>query len=304
MSYFLRKRAAPPAPAPDPAPAPANAGAPRYIIRVHNHEIVEENGETAQYGAFMVKKEFEVIDNETGLPANGGFIIQRVTKRPRVTVTRRTGPDTLTPERTLTTSREIAELTHDQVKFMSDDYFEIFEIDAEGKSVFADSFQNGAIVDYESIRKKQRGKTVIIWNPITDDDFSTNELFSKGTITQVGASVYFPADDPAYAVIKDRYEWVIDETKPANGLESLDYDNDANRDIFAVPKSNILEHTVTVTWGYPTVGEGGHTHESVINSEFVEDIAPPANLIGGVRRKHRITRRAHRLRRTRRRRQH
>lgn len=270
MASALRSRAAASAAAP---------AAPQYTITIREFIQREEDEPPEQYGAYRVLKEFFVRNSQTNEPVNG-FIIQRITKRPRITWVRRNAAGVLGPEELLTTSAQIEEKTKKNVKFMSDDYFEIFDI-IDGKSEDYDGFQNGAIVEYD---KKE---------PITDDDFNSHDTaFSKGRIIHSGASVFFPEDDPEYEKIIKLRGWTKKLSSPANGLNYIPYSHALNDMIFHAPKSNIVEHTVTVNWAYPT-HPASHTHESQILMGQIRNIAAVPALAGGARRKTRRRRRQH-----------
>jgi hypothetical protein len=175
------------------------------------------------WGGFVVQKSFSPPPGELS-----GVIVQTVTKTTRVTVHE-------TPPRVLTTSREIAEFTSNQVQYATHTYSELFPV-VNGEVVERDNFQNGAVLRYEKEKRK--------W-------YADDEPPTSGTITMVGTLGFVrlaPSEAKALQAMTDAQAgtwpglnavWSFAPTTPANGLGYTE-----SRPEFPAQ----VRHTVTVTW--------------------------------------------------------
>jgi hypothetical protein len=145
----------------------------------------------------------------------------------------------------LNSSSDIAALTNQNVKYMCDEYFEVFDV-KNGAGDFGDQFQNGAVVPYI-------GKT-----PETDNAIDVSRgAFTKGEmgasrdgvgIIQVGLNIFIPEGPLAVAVRK--LGWSKNVKKPANGLPYLPFDPATWEDFKQKSASPVFTHKVEVAWGY------------------------------------------------------
>lgn len=222
-----------------------------YNKHFPNDECYPVNGE------FVVHKEFQVkLNSQPRKKQIFGYVIQKVEKH--------TSAYTIIDGKSKKIN-DIEKFTRNQVKYMNDSYYELFFI-YEGKSTNGDNFQNGAILEYTSASNNSS-------NIGPDDKTKT-----KGTINVKGVSVFIPAEKDEINIIissinsnknkmnisnnsnnndtnTDKFinilgiNWSLDSNTPANGLPYIKIINrtELNK-IHNLVKSNILIHTVHVTW--------------------------------------------------------
>lgn len=126
-------------------------------------------------GDFRFTRDFFIVDEHDNQIHTNGFIIQKITKRPNVSV-----PDAeKNKSPLLTTSDHISDYTSGAVKYMSDTYVEAFIV-IKGRVLHADAFQNASILRHAI---DIHGDYRII--PTAPD--------TEGTITQIGEYYYIPS---------------------------------------------------------------------------------------------------------------
>lgn len=220
-------------------------------------ELIVDDPVTDNWGDFQLRKSYKVT-TDTGNPIGVfGYIVQSIDKRTTVTV-----GDQPTP---LTTSAEISKFTSQQVNNASDSYFELFPIlngiscegdpDLDRGNCVDDQFQNGAILQYEKVVQKRRGKEPLI------EYYADDEPPTSGTITMKGISVFVPTSEAVarslYAQIQSGTggvwkasetdpEWDLSPATPANGLPF--------RKSFQMPAGPKVVHSVLVKWDASTGG--------------------------------------------------
>jgi hypothetical protein len=218
--------------------APVNNKSYEYTIR-QEFRTGGDAQAVGRYGDFRETKDYKVIKNNGSGPING-IIVQYINKKTKVELAQPFKGKTI-----LDSSSDIAALTNNNVKYMCDEYFEVFEI-KNGEGDFGDQFQNGAVVPYE-------GNT-----PETDNAFDVSRgAFEKGEmgasrtgvgIIQVGLNVFIPEGPDATAVRK--MGWSKNVKKPANGLPYLPFDAAKWEYFKQKSASPVFTHKVEVAWGY------------------------------------------------------
>lgn len=224
---------------------------------MYHIDVIDVEEQTGSWGEFMVKKDFIVkLQANSSAAANvedltnkmkkmsivkdntiSGFILQYVTKK--------TSLYALCKENVLQKIKNIDEFTTNRVKYMNDSYYELFPI-INGKTIYPDSFQNGAVLRYEKDKTK--------W-------YANNNPPTKGEIAQEG-TCYFISEEKSIVKrvisvleksIRKRsaipitlfgIEWDMNPMLPANGLP---YTEDIE-DIGKLKKSNTVYHVVHVEW--------------------------------------------------------
>jgi hypothetical protein len=237
-----------------------------YRIKISGHSV-----DTGNWGNFTAYKAFDVIKvlsnnssnknrinrtnrrktlkkNNCNKPAskitniNGihGYIIQKVTKR--------TNAQVLCGNGIIKNIKDIAAFTNENVKYMNEDYYELFPI-LNGKSCSGDSFQNGEILQYFEFN-----------DGIMEGD---NNPPTRGIIEQTGRFCFIAEPFSSVKnvveimnrnrkIITDKYidifgiKWNINTLLPANGLP---YNNTVlPESMFMISDSNTMQHIVNVEW--------------------------------------------------------
>jgi hypothetical protein len=194
-----------------------------FAINVSSEETVVE-----PWGGFVVQKSFTFPKDASG-GGPTGVVVQTVEKKTSVTVHQ-------TPDRVLTTSKDIAAFTSNNVKYATHTYSELFPI-LNGVSRDADNFQNGAVLRYV----KDKGK----W-------YADDEPPTSGTITMTGTIGFVPLDVSMATAIQTMTDtqkgtlsdflgatWSFAQKTPANGLGYTE-----TTPVFRPA----FTHTVKVTW--------------------------------------------------------
>lgn len=206
-------------------------------------------------GDFRVTKHFVVTDLKNLRERPNGWIVQYIIKKTEVThncgnkwdkTTKETKLSSMcersATEKTLTTSEDIETFTSGNVKYMTHDYLELFEI-KDGNSTYNDAFQNGAVTKY--IWEEDESTKKFNWSPIIEDEI--HGFYTKGVIRMIGTSIFIPSTTN----VKERFKWNTKKTTPANGLPYLPATPGNVREIFALRQSEPLVHDIRITWGYP-----------------------------------------------------
>ena len=119
---------------------------------------------------------------------------------------------------------------------MSDNYLELFEVE-NGKAIIPDQFASGTIAEYE-------------YNTGENKWYTTDDVLTEGSIIHTGLSVFIPKT-PENKKELELYTWDTSDNTPAGGLPFISCIQSCPKDdLFKLGKSNILKHTVTVSWGY------------------------------------------------------
>jgi hypothetical protein len=269
----------------------------------------------AAYGGFRSSKRFQVKrPGVASLRDINGIIIQHVKKTPIVKFETKKADGTVEKFDAVRDSdnpHSIETVTSGNVKFMWDEYFEIFIV-KNGKSIDADSFQNGPLCTYEPGVAEEENEEVPDEAIIEDDlsDLSTFPYtYSKGTINVVGKSVFIRLPSlPPLRSNKDKEDaniklldhlvepiksltaggvtWSPSKATPANGLLFLPFDAAANAVISEQAQTPVFTHTTDISWQFP--GEEKTEHFS--NVVDTPPIPPPA-AGGGSRKRKRPSRR-------------
>jgi hypothetical protein len=202
----------------------------RYKLR---SQYDKKQIEKEDNGNFIVQKEYIVseIPKISGYPQIEGIIVQYVNKTTEVT-------DALGNK--YNTTAGIEALTSGIVKYSNDSYFEIFEVYKNGRSINADAFQNGSIVQYDTSLEPHT-------YDVTDPSYQTYK--TKGRINVVGENCFISSKNPKYSEINN-LKWSTSIDTPANGLPYLPYSKKDYKLIFDSSDSNILIHTVNVKWTF------------------------------------------------------
>ena len=219
---------------------------------MYHIDAVEVEKDSKLWGDFTVIKDFKItkqvnvthskstavnVDELTNIVS--GFIIQHVKKTTTLHV--------LCKDNVLQKIENIDAFTSNRVKYMNHAYYELFPV-IDGKSIYLDSFQNGAVLRYEKDKTK--------W-------YANNNPPTKGKIIQEGTSYFIPTEKSivkhvitkinessrkrsTIPIILLGIEWDMNPTLPANGLPytttNIEYlIND-------LKKSNSVHHTVHVEW--------------------------------------------------------
>ena len=232
-------------------------------------------------GNFSVKKEFTAknmnINNtiykntykKTKKPNIVGIVIQYVNKTSRVV-------DAV--GNIYNTTDEIKRLTSDVVNYSNDAYFEIFPMVKSGHftshSKFADEFQNNSLTQYE---RDINNELVPYTYDINDPLYETYK--TEGEINIVGENCFIAIDNNNYNQIVN-LNWNTSIDTPANGLNYLPYSVDNYNLFFSSTNSNILVHTVNVTWSFAQP-------KSVISSVIIPN-KPYTPIAGGKHKRKRF----------------
>jgi len=203
------------------------------IIRVKKKTIKIPWTEIRSNGDFRRTIDFIITDLQGSPVKKAGIIFQYITKKTNAIGVSETGEQTI-----LNTSTKIAEYTDGNVKYMCDSYLEYFIVDKNGQTD-GDQFGNGAIATYD-------GNDALL-DPV--------DPVSKGTITQIGTSVFIPYG-PFVKSILEGYPWDDTETLPANGLHYLPFNQELWERILDEKQSNELVQKVTISWGYGPESQG------------------------------------------------
>jgi hypothetical protein len=182
--------------------------------------------EARKNGDFFEKVEFIVTHNQRR--AVNGFVIQLVEKTTEVKNADNTE---------YKTTSEISRFTSNNVLYSNDKYFEAFEI-KRGKSVHLDSFQNGAITEYDA-----QGWPMV-YDSVNDSEYDTYK--TAGKISFRGTCVFL--DKTTFHRLA--LSWSQDVDTPANGLHYLPYSAGVETTIFAAAQSPKEMHIVDITWDF------------------------------------------------------
>ena len=175
-----------------------------------------------------------IITDLAGKPVRkAGIIFQYISKKTNAVGVSESGEQTI-----LDTSEKIAEYTGGNVKYMCDSYIEYFIVDRNGRTD-GDQFGNGAIATYDE------GDALL--DPV--------DPVSRGSITQIGTSVFIPNGPFVQSILRD-YPWDDTESLPANGLHYLPFNKELWRRILDEKQSNELVQKVTISWGYGPESQG------------------------------------------------
>ena len=150
--------------------------------------------EIASYGSFRCSKQFRVTDEDGKTEDVNGIVIQHVRKTPTVRFKKFLNAEAEPREYDAVADKadpkSIEKSTNQAVKYMWDEYFEIFIIQ-NGRSIEVDSFQNGPLCTHKNLEDGEK-------EPIVEEDESDIEEFpyinSRGTIVVVGRSIFIPLD--------------------------------------------------------------------------------------------------------------
>jgi len=198
------------------------------------------------YGDYFVKEQFNVSHINSTQPING-WIVQYITKQPDIETT--TGFK-------LNDTDSIMQFTEGQVEFMSDNYLELFKVE-NGKAIIPDQFASGPIAKYEYDTKKNK------W-------YTTDDVLTKGSITHTGLSVFIPKT-PNQTDLEQLYTWNTSRDTPAGGLPFISCVQSCPKDeLFKLGKSNILQHTVTVSWDYNGIPTFNNNKISITSGPLFE----------------------------------
>lgn len=206
-----------------------------YTIEIIQHKIKSEH-----WGAFKVKKGFNVIHPEIAKEDISGYIIQRVEKHCKASVLTSNG---------LRQIKNIDSFTSGNVLHTNESYYELFPV-LMGESQYDDRFQNGAILHYEK-------------DDANTEWFANNNPPTIGMIIQQGTCFFVPCPEDDVTKINKAittYEknkkpitrkilgisWAIDEDNAANGLF---YVKTANK-LEEKRESPYVIHTVTAKWDF------------------------------------------------------
>jgi len=222
---------------------------------MYHVSIIDVNTHESKWGEFTVEKSFEVtyVPNNAAsvnnlihsmshlsiTPHISGFILQYVKKSSKVYA--------LCKDNVLQKIKSIFDFTTKRVKYMNDNYYELFPV-VDGKSIYADSFQNGAVLRYVKDNKE--------W--IADNNPPT-----KGKIIQEGTCYFIPEKKSIVMNVVDSIEknkrkrsiipitllgieWDMNPTLPANGLPYTK--SDIEDIVIKFKKSNVIHHTVHAEW--------------------------------------------------------
>jgi hypothetical protein len=206
-----------------------------YTIEIIDHKIKSEN-----WGAFKVKKGFNVSHPDIPKESISGYIIQRVEKQCKANV--------LTPDG-LRRIEDIDSFTRGNVLHINESYYELFPV-LMGESQYDDRFQNGAILHYEK-------------NDNDTEWVANNNPPTIGIILQQGTCFFIPYSNADVTKINKAITTYEKNKKPITrkilGISwAIDEDNAANG-LFYVNKAALLEekrespyviHTVTATWDF------------------------------------------------------
>jgi hypothetical protein len=202
-----------------------SGGKPKYN---GNKELLTSHD---SFGDFRVSKDFIV----KGENPQDFVVIQKIKKKTVVNL----------ESGTLNTTEQILEFTDGEVNSACDSYYEYFDIDSKGKSVDYDKFTNGAIAKYNE------EKEVL-------DENDEGYVYNTGEIIQEGTSVCLKKGCGECDKILG-LGWYHGINTPANGLPYLAY-NKKNEKIvshaFSGTHSNVINHTVVVTWDESEMEEG------------------------------------------------
>lgn len=229
-------------------------------------------------GDFRVTKHYTVTNLKNPSKKPNGYVVQYIEKRTEVThkcgnkwnittVSKSECQDSAA-EQTLTRSEDIEKFTAGNVKFMTQNYLELFVI-KNGESTFDDAFQNGAVVKYIWEADEEDGGK-LKWQPIIESE--DESFFTKGNISMRGTNIFLPTSSK----ITKLYSWDKSTATPANGLPYLE-PTDANlAAIFALRASEPLVHELAVSWNYPTAGRNANNSKiKVISPVRGRSVLPP-----------------------------
>ncbi len=228
---------------------------------VHGKDVDENPYQAAgSCGDFRVTKHYTVTNLKNPHKKPSGYIVQYIEKQTEVThkcgnkwnVTTKVKSECQAgaPESTLSTSEDIALFTAGNVKFMTQNYLELFVI-KDGESTFDDAFQNGAVTKYIWEADEDDGGK-IKWQPIIEDE--DESFFTKGKISMRGTNIFLPTSSR----ITSLYAWDKRKSTPANGLPYLEPTAENLAAIFAMRASDPLVHELEVSWNYPTAGRNAN----------------------------------------------
>lgn len=197
-----------------------------YTLQLKYEPIIkaEDNGN------FSVVKEYLV----TNKPIHG-FIIQYVNKSTNVVDAR---------GQQYNTTDSIDRFTSNAVKYSNDSYFEVFPLFQNGASKNADAFQNNSLTEYEIDKK---GNLFPYTYDVKDPMYE--RFKTMGEINVVGENCFISADNPNYERILN-LPWSKSKNTPANGLSYLPYSAANYNLFFSSSDSNILVHSVKVSWSF------------------------------------------------------
>jgi hypothetical protein len=214
-------------------------------------------------GNFFVRKEYNVTNLAKPRQQILGIIIQYVKKKSQVVDSQGNVYDT---------SRSIRDLTDRNVKYSCDSYFEIFYVFKNGNSIAADGFGNDAMVKYEFDPEERR----IVPNTYSVNDPLYQRFKTRGKIDMIGENCFISESNPKYEAIKN-LPWYYKPDTPANGLPYLPYSTNSYNLIFSSSDSNILVHSVIVTWSF-------ENPKSIVTSNVLID-ARYTRIMGGKTKK-------------------
>ena len=206
-----------------------------YTIEIIKHKIKSEH-----WGAFKVKKGFNVIHPEIDKDDISGYIIQHVEKQCKASVLTSDG---------LRRIKNIDSFTSGNVLHTNESYYELFPV-LMGESQYNDRFQNGAILHYEK-------------DDANTEWFANNNPPTIGMIIQQGTCFFIPCPEDDVTKINkviEKYErnkksitrkildtiWTIDDDNAANGLFYVE----AADTLEEKRESPYVIHTVTAKWDF------------------------------------------------------
>lgn len=182
--------------------------------------------EAGKNGDFSEKVEF-LVKGPTKKTVNG-YVVQLVEKTTEVK-----NADNAEYK----TTSEISRFTSNNVLYSNDKYFEAFEI-KRGKSVHLDSFQNGALTEYDA-----QGWPMV-YDSVNDSEYDSYK--TSGKISFRGTCVFL--DKTTFDTMA--LPWTQDVDTPANGLHYLPYSAGVETTIFAAAQSPKEMHIVDITWDF------------------------------------------------------
>jgi hypothetical protein len=113
-------------------------------------------------------------------------------------------------------------------------------------------------------------------NHVTKDDPEYETYKTQGEINVVGENWFISNDNQNYSKII-MLGWIKDSDTPANGLLYLPYSQENHKLFFNSSQSNILLHTVNVTWSFTQPESKVNSLVLYTNKEYV----PSLILTGG-----------------------
>jgi hypothetical protein len=193
------------------------------------------------FGSFEVYKDYTVSKRpsssspkRTSSTSSGiaGIVVQCVVKTTRVKDAH---------NRVYDTTDSVFKFTSGKVPYSNHKYLEYFPVE-DAKSIDADSFSTGPIVQYD-----QDGPQTY-----ATDDHEYNTYKTEGKIVMVGENWFISAENEEYDDLL-AMGWIVQtESKrnPANGLNYMPYSQAAYDKLKKCIASNVLTHTVVSEWSF------------------------------------------------------